>query len=148
MTDNYLVLDASVALKAILPNPIQKHCQALIKTLVDIQPVAPALWAHETTSVIAKSVHFGQITEVEGRHALELIQELGVQLFLPEAASNKAAFEWAVRMKRASAYDCYYLVLAQDLECDFWTADHRLYNGLKNENLKWLKWIEDIKAIE
>ena len=148
MTENYLVLDASVALKAILPNPIQKHCQTLIKTFVDTQPVAPALWAHETTSVVAKSVHFGQITEVEGRHALELIRDLGVQLFVPETASNTAAFDWAVRMKRASAYDCYYLVLALELNCDFWTADNRLYNGLKNENLKWLRWIEDINVEE
>lgn len=51
-----VVVDASIAIKAILPNPLQAHCRALIATFVEVQPIAPALWAHETTSAIAKTV--------------------------------------------------------------------------------------------
>jgi predicted nucleic acid-binding protein len=48
-----------------------------------------------------------------------------------------------MRLKRASAYDSYYLALAQVLECDFWTADKRLFNALQGAHLGWVHWIED-----
>ncbi len=147
MTASMLVLDASVAIKAILPNPLQGNCQALIKNFAEIQPVAPALWAHETTSAIAKTVHFSQITEDEGRRALEQLNALGVRLFVPDADQNRAAFDWTLRLQRASAYDSYYLALAQALECDFWTADNRLFNALKGSDFKWLRWIEEISPL-
>lgn len=139
-----LVLDASVAIKAILPNPLQGHCQALVKTFAEIQPLSPALWVHETTSTISKAFHFGQITEAEGRQALELLAGLGVQLITPNLEQNQAAFDWTIRLKRAAATDSYYFALAQSLDCAFWTADSRLFNALKFERLKWLHRIEEI----
>ena len=144
MRNQILVLDASVAIKTILPNPLQEHCQALIKTFAETQPVAPVLWAYETTSAIAKTVHFGHITKPEAQQALSQLNMLNVQLFVPDAEQNKTAFEWTLRLERASAYDCYYLALAQELECNFWTADLRLFNALRNAKLEWLHWIEEI----
>jgi predicted nucleic acid-binding protein len=146
--EKLLVLDASVAIKAILPNPLQGHCRALVETFAEIQPVSPALWAHETTSAISKTVHFGQITEAEGRQALEQLASLGVQLFTPNLEQNQAAFDWTIRLKRAAAYDSYYLALAQSLDCDFWTADSRLFNALKDERFKWLHWIEEMPPLK
>lgn len=142
-----LVLDASVAIKAILPNPLQKHCLALIKTFAEVQPASPALWAHETTSAIAKTVYFKQITEAEGSQALEQLDKLGVQLFAPDLEQNQAAFNWTIRLKRAAAYDSYYLALAQSLDCPLWTADSRLFNALKEERFQWLHWIEEIPPL-
>jgi predicted nucleic acid-binding protein len=146
--DNMLVLDASVAIKAILPNPLQGHCQALVNTFATIQPVSPALWAHETTSVLSRMVHFGQITETEGQQALEQLASLGVQLFTPSFEQNLAAFEWTIKLKRAAGFDSYYLTLAQSLECAFWTADRRLFNALKDEQFQWLHWIEEIPPLK
>ncbi|MEZ0396569.1 MAG: type II toxin-antitoxin system VapC family toxin [Anaerolineales bacterium] len=146
--EHLLVLDASVVLKAILPNPLQGHCQALIATFAEVQPVAPALWGYETTSVLAKAVHFEQITEAEGRQALAQLAALNVQLFPPTFEQNQAALTWALRLKRAAAYDGYYLALAQSLDCDFWTADGRLFQSLKEEKLKWLHWIEEIPPLK
>jgi predicted nucleic acid-binding protein len=145
--ENLLVLDASVVIKAILPNPLQGHCLALVKTFSKVQPVAPALWAYETTSAIAKTVHFKQITEAEGRQAFEQLNALGVQLSTPDLEQNQAAFEWTIRLKRAAAYDSYYLALAQSLDCPFWTADSRLFNALNEEHLKWMHWIEEIPSL-
>jgi predicted nucleic acid-binding protein len=139
-----VVIDASLAMKAILPNPLQPHCLALAQTFIEVQPVAPALWAYETTSAIAKAVHFKEITESEARQALEMLETLGVRVFVPDADQNRAALDWTLRLKRASAYDSYYLALAQTLECDFWTADRRLFNALQNAHLDWLHWIEEI----
>ena len=145
--ENVVILDASVAIKAILPNPLLLHCQALTQTFAHVQPVAPALWGYETTSAIAKAVHFGQLTADEGRRALETLTLLDVRLLIPDTGQNQAAFEWTLRLKRAAAYDSYYLTLAETLNCDFWTADSRLFNALKQENLPWLRWIEDMPPI-
>jgi predicted nucleic acid-binding protein len=144
MTSGLVVIDASAAVKAILPNPVQAHCLMLVQTFSEVQPAAPVLWAHETTSAIAKAVHFGAITEGEARQSLEKLDALGVRLFVADAEQNRAAFDWTLRLKRASAYDSYYLVLAQALECDFWTANKRLFNVLKDARLGWLHWIEEL----
>ena len=143
MRSSLVVIDASVAVKAVLPNPLQAACLALIRTFDEVQPVAPALWAYETTSAIGKAVYFGEITEKEGRQALEKLDGLGVRLFVADADQNRAAFGWTLRLRRASAYDSYYLVLAEALESEFWTADQRLFHALKDIGVDWLHWIEE-----
>ena len=144
MINSLVVIDASVAVKAVLPNPLQTHCLGLVHTFIEVQPAAPALWAYETTSAIAKSVHFGAITEDEALQALEELDALGVRLFVADADQNLAAFHWTIQLKRASVYDSYYLVLAQTLECDFWTADKRLFNALQDNRPGWVHWIEEM----
>jgi len=146
MTGGLVVIDASVAVKAVLPNPLQAHCLALVQSFVKAQPAAPALWAYETTSAIAKAVHFGEITEKEAHQTLQKLNSLGVHLFIADAEQNLAAFEWTLRLKRASAYDSYYLVLAQALGCEFWTADKHLFNALQDAHLGWLHWIDEMEA--
>jgi len=139
-----LVLDASVALKAILPNPLQENCRELVKTFVEVQPVAPSLWAYETTSAIAKLVHFQQLTQEQARSAINQLESLNVQLVTPNAELNLAAFDWTIRLNRAAAYDSYYLALAQTLNCPLWTADKRLFNALSDNRPDWLHWIEEL----
>jgi predicted nucleic acid-binding protein len=147
MTSKIAVIDASIAIKAILPNPLQGHCRALVQTFADVQPVAPALWVYETTSAISKAVHFEQLTENEGRRALEQMDALGVQLFVSDLEQNRSAFGWTLELRRGSAYDSFYLVLAQALDCDFWTADKKLFNALTDTQLNWLHWIEELTPL-
>ena len=147
MTSKIAVIDASIAIKAIMPNPLQGHCRALVQTFADVQPVAPALWVYETTSAISKAVHFEQLTENEGRRALEQVDALGVQLFVSDLEQNRIAFGWTLELRRGSAYDSFYLVLAQSLDCDFWTADKKLFNALTDTQLNWLHWIEELTPL-
>jgi predicted nucleic acid-binding protein len=144
MTSDLVVIDASTAVKAVLPNPLQKYCLALVQTFADVQPAAPALWAYETTSAIAKAVHFDAITEKEALQALEKLDGMGVHLYVADVEQNRAVFEWTLRLKRASAYDSYYLVLTQMLECSFWTADKRLFHALEQAHMDWVHWIEEL----
>jgi len=143
LREDVIVLDASVAVKAILPNALQTQCQALVQTFSSVQPAAPALWRCETTSAIAKAVHFGILTADEGRQALEMLDQLDVHLFVPDVEQNQAAFEWTLRLNRAAAYDSYYLALVQELDCALWTADSRLFNALKDHHLPWLHLVEE-----
>jgi len=147
MTSKIAVIDASIAIKAIVPNPLQGHCRALVQAFADVQPVAPALWVYETTSAISKAVHFEQLTENEGRRALEQVDALGVQLFVSDLEQNRIAFGWTLELRRGSAYDSFHLVLAQALDCDFWTADKKLFNALTDTQLNWLHWIEELTPL-
>jgi len=87
------------------------------------------LWLYEITSALCKAVHFGQITRDEGQQALTLAQKLGVQLFPPDDAQTRLAFDWTRRLRRAAAYDSFYLALAKALRGEMWTADKRLVNA-------------------
>ncbi|MFH1927834.1 MAG: type II toxin-antitoxin system VapC family toxin, partial [Chloroflexota bacterium] len=70
-----------------------------------------------------------QITSAEGQQALALAQRLDVQLFPPDEAQTTLAFDWTMRLKRAAAYDSFYLALAEALRSELWTADKRLSNA-------------------
>jgi len=50
----------------------------------------------------------------------------------------------ATHFNRPTAYDAHYLALAEMLGCEFWTADRRLYNAVKEE-LPWVKWLSDFR---
>lgn len=54
------------------------------------------------------------------------------------------AWERAYRFKQPAAYDAHYLALAEMLGCEFWTADRRLHNAVKDE-LPWVKWLGDFQ---
>jgi predicted nucleic acid-binding protein len=137
-----VVIDANLALKLVLPDPQREHASALVARLMSqgSELVAPALWAYETTSTLCKAVHFGQLTPDEGRRALSQLLGLGVRLVVPDAGQNRQALEWTLRLKRASAYDSYYLALAEALKCDLWTFDRRLFNAV---DLSWVRWAGD-----
>ena len=137
------MIDASLAIKAVLPNPLQAQCQALLVHLSSDQLNAPGLWIYETTSALTKAVFFGDITAEEGRTALNQVNALGVQIAPMDSGQSFQAFEWTLRLKRAAAYDSFYLALAESLSCDLWTADRRLKNAV---SLPWVRWVEEIPA--
>lgn len=140
MSDRLAVIDASLVVKSLLPNVEMPACQGVLRRLDGVRLVAPALWLYEITSTFAKAVHFGQVTPEEGRQALEQALALGVQIIPPDEVQSLLAYEWTLKLKRAAAYDSFYLAIAEALEAEFWTADQRLYRALEGEKLSWLHW--------
>lgn len=53
-----------------------------------------------------------------------------------DGEQTRLAFDWTIRLKRAPAYDSYYLALAEIMGCDLWTADRRLCKAV---NLSWIR---------
>jgi len=142
--DVLTVIDASLVIKAILPNPEISRCQAVLAQLQDQQLVAPALWVDEIASALAKAVHFGQITAKEGEEALHQAMALGVQIILPDETQAGLAYHQALKLKRASVYDSFYLVTAEGLEAEFWTADKRLVHSFQVNKPAWMHFIDEI----
>lgn len=136
------VVDASVSIK--WANPLEEHADEANQMLDDFETgvlalLAPAFWEYELASGISKAIHRGDLTEDEGREALQKTLALGIPLH-PNPGPQQA-FELARRYQR-SLYDSFYLDLAERESCDFWTADAKLYNAVK-DTLPFVRWIAD-----
>lgn len=140
---NPLVIDASFAIRLLLPNPQQSTCQALVTQWQQKGTAlcAPTLWMYEMTSVLCKAVYFDQLTLEEGEKILILAQHLSVHLFIPDEQLTAAAYNWTLRLKRAAVYDSFYLALAEELHGELWTADKKLAGASRVE------WVHSIPAV-
>lgn len=134
------VVDAGIAARALLPSKHRDACWRLLADLAEQgrRLVAPELWIYEVSSLFCKAHHFGHLTEDEARRGLEDAASLGVELVSPDEGLRRSAFRWTVRLRRAAAYDSFYLALAEHLGCELWTADRKLVRAVD------LPWVREI----
>jgi len=138
-----LVVDASLAIRLILPDPHRSALRGRMERWLQegYHLVAPDLWLYEMTTALCKAAFFGLITAEEAENSLPLVSELAIQLVAPDPEQARLAFAWTQRLNRAAAYDSFYLALAGSLGCELWTADRRLHNAV---GLPWVRLaIED-----
>jgi predicted nucleic acid-binding protein len=137
-----LVVDASVAIKWLNPyetladkaNDIRNdYEQGQLSLLV------PAFWDYEVVNGINKAVARRDLTEQEGHEAIALL--LAVQAHKVPLPSPQESYALAHKYRR-SVYDRWYLSLAEQTGCEFWTADAKLYNALKN-SIAFVRWLGD-----
>jgi predicted nucleic acid-binding protein len=84
------------------------------------------------------------VTVDDAEQILALLEALGVQLIPPDEIYNKRAFNLTMQLKRAAAYDSYYLALAESLKCDLWTADKKLYQAAQNNDITWVRHVSEV----
>jgi len=132
---NGLVIDAGIALKAILANSQQALAQQKLAEWKAEQIIlyTPSLWWYEVTSTLTKAVFFKPLTQAEAEQALSMLHKLNVHIVVPDEALVAAAMAWTFRLKRAAAYDSFYLALAQQLNTVLWTADKKLFNAVQED---------------
>ena len=126
-----LVLDASFSILLFLSDPRSSKSLSLAERFREEGHtfVAPSLWTYEVTSTLQKLLHFKQISRSEVEFAVESIAIFEIELVQPDNALVRRALIWSQRLRRASAYDSFYLALAEARGCDLWTADSRLSNA-------------------
>jgi predicted nucleic acid-binding protein len=136
------IVDASVAIKWVNPYEMLADKANLIRYGYEqgqISLLVSAFWDYEVVNGINKALARGDLNEQEGQEAIALLLAIRAQkLPLP---SPQESYELARRYQR-SVYDSWYLSLAEETNCDFWTADHRLYNAV-NTRLAFVKWLGD-----
>jgi len=144
MTGSPVVIDASIALRWLLPNPLSNLCWALFDRIVQRNDAitVPTLWMYEVVSGLTKAVHLGSVTSDEARQGLDQIYQFRANLVDADELLSRRAFEWTLRLNRAAAYDSYYLAVAETLNCPLWTADRRLFNSTRAAKIDWVCWIE------
>jgi predicted nucleic acid-binding protein len=102
--------------------------------------IAPSLFSFEVLSVLRKQVVRGRLTWEEGQAALDAFLDADIQIVPPSGELHRKAWQLAYRFNHPTAYDAYYMALAEAQSCEFWTADKRLYNSVQGQFplLHWL----------
>ncbi|MCB0135046.1 MAG: type II toxin-antitoxin system VapC family toxin, partial [Caldilineaceae bacterium] len=77
-------------------------------------------------------------SEASAWQALELSSEIAIALISPDDELVRQAYAWTLRLKRAAAYDSFYLALAQRLGCELWTVDHKLFKAV---GAPWVRYV-------
>jgi predicted nucleic acid-binding protein len=134
------VLDASVAVKWLNPHEPLADKANLIRDDYErgiVSLIVPVFWDYEVANGLNKAVARGQLTEDEGREAVALLLSLPVQK--EQLPSPQECYQLA-RSYQRSVYDSWYVHLAKQNGCEFWTADRKLYNALTN-TVPWIRWL-------
>ncbi len=133
--------DAGVLIKLVVAEEDSDRADALWEQWKEdgVKVVAPALLLFELTSVLRNKVHRGLLSLKEGERAFDTVRRLPVQVLTPSGL-HRRAWELAIRFHRPAAYDAHYLALAEMMNCEFWTADKRLFNAVRDE-LSRVQWL-------
>lgn len=141
MNSSRVCVDASVIIPALVPHELSGKAEALLLEWQSdrIALVAPSLLGYEVASTVRRFVRFGLLPATAGEQAIAQWLEMPIRL-----SSRRRLFSLAFRLAnqydRPRAYDAAYLALAQLNDCEFWTADEKLYNAVRDE-LDWVRWL-------
>ena len=132
MTASRVCVDSSLVLKLAVPEKDSERAQEKWEHWAEqgTPVVAPPLLWYEVTSVLRNRAHRGRLTLDESSEALEALLSLNVSIISPPDL-HRTAWKLATQLDQPTAYDAHYLALAQELDCPFWTADHRLYEAAR-----------------
>jgi predicted nucleic acid-binding protein len=134
-------VDANVIVRTLVFGQFSEQATALFAQWQQrgVPLLAPALFAFEVTATLRRLVYHKAITPEEGQEAF--VRFLRIKVRLSHRRSIfPLAWQLAKQFNRSRAYDTAYLALAQLNQCDFWTADEKLFNAV-NGQLPWVKWI-------
>jgi predicted nucleic acid-binding protein len=130
-----VVVDASVALKWVIWEELAPQARQLLRTIVatDVQIIGPPHMSGEVANAIYQRQRSRDprrhLQTVEAEEALAHYLTLDIELVTPTGLYQRA-FEFARQQALPSLYDSLYVVTAQLLGLDLWTADRRLLGAL------------------
>jgi predicted nucleic acid-binding protein len=136
-------LDASVGLKLLVAEDDSARARSLWRawTAQGFLVVAPGLFVFECTSALRRMVVRGDLALESARRAVGLLLEMPLSLQAPGGLVERA-WDLAGALNRPTAYDCFYLAVAELLGIECWTADRRLYNAVHTK-CRWLRHLDD-----
>jgi len=126
-----LVVDATVAVKWVLPEPGHLAATCLLDDYQEgkLDLMAPYLLITETGNVLRKRVQRGDLTGVAARQCFQYLL-LNSPILLDSPGVNVSALELSLAHGR-SVYDCLYLAWAPEQRCDLVTADERFFGAMR-----------------
>jgi predicted nucleic acid-binding protein len=134
-------VDASFIVRTLVPDAFSQEAETLLRRWqrMNTPLMAPALYAFEVTTTLRRMVYLKKLLPVRAEAAFAAFLRLPVRLSHRKGIFP-LAWQLAKQFNRSRAYDTAYLALAQLNQCDFWTADEKLFNTV-NGQLPWVKWV-------
>ena len=126
------VLDASIAVKWVLPEEDSSPALDLRDRVESgmIEVVAPDTFLVEVAHALTRAERRGLILPGQALSGLNFVLSNEPRLH-PYVPLLPRAVELASRM-RIGVYDCLYVALAEELQCELLTADARLVKAFEN----------------
>jgi predicted nucleic acid-binding protein len=136
-----VVSDSGILIASVMREPLTGHAQGLLRHWREntVQINAPYLLQYEIIAALRKNAYRRLITDSEAADMRDTLLKIPVRLFF-DADLLRRAYELAEQLNRPTAYDAQYLAVAERLECDFWTADEKLYNASAGQ-LAFVRWL-------
>lgn len=141
--NDIVVVDASLAIKWVLIEEDSARATTLLGRWVSEGKgiIAPALFTYEVTNILHRQVVTSKLSYDEAQRGLTKLFAIGVSLnFSQYEDISMQAMMLANRYDLPGSYDAHYLALAARENCEYWTADARLWNAVKRK-LNWVHWI-------
>jgi predicted nucleic acid-binding protein len=142
-----VVVDANVAVKWV----INEHDSGVALDLLrdwaknEVAILAPMLLASETTNILYRAVKSEKLLFNDAKVGIEEIIFPAITFDVVHIHTSEffiRIMHLAKQFHLPATYDVHYLALAEREQCEFWTADMRLYNSVK-EQLPWVRLMAD-----
>lgn len=145
MNKDIVVVDANIAVKwAVMEEDSQVAERLLMEwNLQSTKLIVPALFLYEINNILWKKVRRDVLAFSRARQAMKFILDTGMEMYCPvDSEISLHVLDLANTFKLPASYDAHYLALAEREACEFWTADERLYNSVKDQ-LAWVRFMAD-----
>jgi len=128
-----LVVDSSISVKWFIEEEDSDIAQLILDQYTDgtLLFLAPNLIQAEFGNIVWKKLVFRGLSIVDADFAIQEFKTISFVL-TPISILFDEAFQIAVKYKR-SFYDSLYLALSVKENCEFVTADEKLYNAVKQD---------------
>jgi predicted nucleic acid-binding protein len=148
MNSTEVCVDASLAIKVIVPEVDSDKADALFErwASAEIQLIAPVFFEVETDSILRQKVSLRrELTADEAQRAFASLRALPIKTRHSEEQRERA-WEIAHQLQFPTVYDATYLALAELRQCDFWTADEKLFKQVRNK-LAFVQWLGNYSPV-
>ena len=139
--NGFVVVDASLAFKWLVREKYADEADALVERWNShgTRVVAPHLMPVEVSNALHRRVVRAEMSVQEGARLIQRLLSSGIELH-ETANLHGRSLELASLLDQGPVYDAHYLVLAEALECELWTADERFYVAASSvaQNVHWL----------
>ena len=148
MNSTDVCVDASLSIKVVVPEAGSDKADALFEQWAneEIQLIAPLFFEVETDSILRQKVSLRRkLTADQAERAFASLRALPIKT-THSAAQRERAWEIAREFEFPTVYDATYLALAELSQCDFWTADEKLFKQVK-QTLAFVQWLGNYSTV-
>ena len=140
-----VIIDASLSFKWMVEEEYTAESRAMLIQWRNGQSrmLVPSWFLFEIVNALYQRIRRGELTTGDAAQLIEAVQITGVEILDYDPNIHIRALELAHQFRLNAAYDAHYLALAEQQDCELWTADERLWNSTRAE-LGWVRWVGEL----
>lgn len=150
MRSDRVVVDTSLAIQWVLDEDDSSKAQALLADWIDrsVVVIAPTLIIFEVANVIHEHAwRRNELTPEEAAQAISDFHRIGIVFDQSSdlhhwTTLSTRAVEIARELNLRAVYDPQFLALAEQEDCEYWTADHRFFATVQRTYAR-MRWLGD-----